>query len=256
MRYTRGVAEDQQTAGRTPAKALLFATTHWSVVLTAGQGESPRAAQALETLCRTYWYPLYGYVRRRGYEVLDAQDLTQDFFYRLLDRDWLAQVDRRKGRFRSFLLVAMNHFLANEWDRAKRVKRGGRVVFQAYEDDTYEERFQEDARRERSPEQLYEQRWALALLETVLRRLREEATVAGRSAQFDELKVFLTGEKRSVSYAELATRLATTEGALKMAVQRLRRRYGELLREEIANTVNDPNEVEDELRHLMAVLSG
>ncbi|HRY51974.1 MAG TPA: sigma-70 family RNA polymerase sigma factor [Candidatus Paceibacterota bacterium] len=234
----------------------VFATTHWSVVLAAGDSESPLAAEALEKLCRTYWYPLYVYVRRRGYEAPDAQDLTQDFFYRLLDRDWLAQVDRRKGKFRSFLLVAMNHFLANEWDRAKTVKRGGRIFFQAYQDDAYEERFQEDASGERSPEQLYEQHWALALLETVLVRLREEATTTGRLEQFNELKGFLTGEKRSMTYADLAAKLSATEAALKMAVQRLRRRYGELLREEIANTVADPNDVEDELRHLMTVLSG
>jgi RNA polymerase sigma-70 factor (ECF subfamily) len=233
----------------------LFTTTHWSVVLAAGQRDAPQATEALEKLCRTYWYPLYAYVRRRGYEVPDAQDLTQEFFHRLLDRDWLAQVDRRKGRFRSFLLVAMKHFLANEWDRAKRFKRGGRVFFQAYREDTYEERFQGDAHLERSPEQLYEQRWALAVLETVLRRLREENAAAGRSVQFGELKVFLTGEKRSVSYAGLARKLATTEGALKMAVKRLRHRYGELLREEIANTVSEPGEVEEELRHLLSVLS-
>ena len=234
----------------------VFATTHWSVVLTAGQSTSSQAAEALEKLCHTYWYPLYVYVRRRGHGVSDAQDLTQDFFYRLLDRDWLAQVDRRKGRFRSFLLVAMNHFLANEYDRAKTVKRGGRVFFQAYEDDACEKRFQEDARLDRSPEQLYEQRWAVALLETVLGRLRGEATAAGRLEQFHELKGFLTGEKRSITYADLAAKLSTTEAALKMAVQRLRHRYGELLREEIANTVANPSEIEDELRHLMAVLCG
>ena len=246
----------ESNAGDALARNAVFATTHWSVVLTAGQSSSSQAAEALEKLCRTYWYPLYAYVRRRGNGVSDAQDLTQDFFYRLLDRDWLAQVDRRKGKFRSFLLMAMNHFLANEWDRAKRVKRGGRVFFQSYEDDACEQRFQEDARLDRSPEQLYEQRWAMALLETVLARLRGEATAAGRLEQFHELKGFLTGEKRSITYADLAAKLSTTEAALKMAVQRLRHRYGELLREEIANTVANPSEVEDELRHLMTILSG
>ena len=246
----------ESNAGDALARNATFSTTHWSVVLTAGQSSSSQAAEALEKLCRTYWYPLYAYVRRRGNGVSDAQDLTQDFFYRLLDRDWLAQVDRRKGKFRSFLLMAMNHFLANEWDRAKRVKRGGRVFFQSYEDDACEQRYREEANLDRSPEQLYEQRWAMALLETVLARLRGEATVAGRLEQFHELKGFLTGEKRSITYADLAAKLSTTEAALKMAVQRLRHRYGELLREEIANTVANPSEVEDELRHLMTVLSG
>jgi RNA polymerase sigma-70 factor (ECF subfamily) len=234
----------------------LFATTHWSVVLAAADQETPEAAAALETLCRTYWYPLYAYIRRRGYAHEDAQDLTQEFFWRLLDRKWLPEVDRQKGRFRSFLLVAMNHFLANEWDRATAVKRGGRVLFQSLEDGTGERRFADESRLACSPEELYEQRWATALLQTVLSRLRQEAAVAGWLKQFEQLEVFLTGEKRAGTYAELAAGLGTTEGALKMATQRLRRRYAEVLREEIANTVAGPDEVEEELRYLRAVLSG
>jgi RNA polymerase sigma-70 factor (ECF subfamily) len=234
----------------------LFATTHWSVVLTAANEEAPEAAAALERLCRNYWFPLYAYVRRRGYGPEDAQDLTQEFFWRLLDRNWLPQADRLKGRFRTFLLVAMNHFLANEWDRAKAVKRGGRILFQPLEDGTGEQRFLEESRQTRSPEELFEQRWATTLLQTVLSRLRQEAAVAGRLAQFEKLEIFLTGEKAASTYAELAAGLGTTEGALKMAVQRLRRRYGELLKEEIANTVASVEEIEDELRYLVAVLSG
>jgi DNA-directed RNA polymerase specialized sigma24 family protein len=232
----------------------VFATTHWSVVLAAGQSESPLAADALERLCRNYWYPLYAYVRRRGHSPEEAQDLTQEFFWRLLHGKWLSRVDRQKGRFRAFLLMAMNHFLANEWDRAHRIKRGGRLRFESLEDGTYERHFQQDTRLEWSPAELYERRWALTLLETVVLRLRQELADTGRLAQFEALKSFLTGEQRTITYADLAVQLATTEAALKMAVQRLRHRYGELLREEIALTVAGPEEVENEFRHLMAIL--
>ena len=246
----------RETTGAPGAVAQpLFATTHWSVVLAAGQGDTAQSAAALEYLCGTYWYPLYAYIRRRGYAHEDAQDLTQEFFWRLLDRKWLPQVDRQKGRFRSFLLVAMNHFLANEWDRATAVKRGGRVLFQSLEDGTGERRFADESQLACSPEELYDQRWATTLLQTVLSRLRQEAAAAGWLKQFEQLEVFLTGEKRAGTYAELAAGLGTTEGALKMATQRLRRRYAELLREEIAHTVAGPDEVGDELRHLRAVLS-
>ena len=233
----------------------LFTTTHWSVVLRAGDGDSPQAASALEQLCRTYWYPLYAYVRRRGYGPEDAQDLTQEFFLRLLRKDYLAQVDPRKGKFRSFLLAAINHFLANEWDRANAVKRGGRVTFLALDHDSAEQRLA-GISRERSPEQIFERCWALAFLQEVLGRLRDEVDQAGRSAHFAELKVFLTGEQSSVSYAMLAAKLGTNEASLRKEVQRLRHRYGELLREEIARTVASPAEVEDELCHLFTVLSG
>jgi RNA polymerase sigma factor (sigma-70 family) len=232
----------------------LFATTHWSVVLTAGRHALPQAIEALEKLCRTYWYPLYTYVRRRGHDAQDAQDLTQEFFCRLLQRNYLAQADPHKGKFRSFLLVAVNHLLANEWDRAKTIKRGGQVTFLSL-DDAAEQRYLEEPATDLSPERIYEQSWAVALLGKVLARLREECAASGKANQFDDLKRFLTGEKPSVSYAKLAATLDTTEAALKMAVQRLRRRYGELLREEIAHTVADPEQVEDELRHLCEVLS-
>ncbi len=222
----------------------------------AGERGTPESAAALERLCRTYWYPLYVCARRRGHSHEDAQDLTQDFFCRLLDRNWLPQADRHKGRFRSFLLVALNHFLANEWDRATAVKRGGRMSFQSLDDATCEKLFREDSQLTCSPEELYERRWAMTLLQTVFSRLRDEATAAGRLEQFEKLEVFLTGEKRAVTYADLAAELSSTQAALKMATQRLRRRYAELLREEIAHTVADPAEVRDELRHLLAVLSG
>ena len=204
----------------------LFTTTHWSVVLAAGQSESPQAAQTLEQLCRTYWYPLYAYIRRRGHGPEDAQDLTQEFFLRLLRKDYLAQVDSRKGKFRSFLLAAINHFRANEWDRANAVKRGGRVTFLALAHDSAEQRLAEIS-LERSPERIFERCWALAFLQEVLGRLRDEVDQAGRSAHFAELKVFLTGDKSSVSYAMLAAKLGTNEASLRKEVQRLRHRYGE-----------------------------
>lgn len=233
---------------------LVFATTHWSVVLAAANKEAPEATAALEVLCRNYWYPLYAYVRRRGYSPEDAQDLTQEFFLRLLRKHYLGQVDPSKGKFRSFLLAAINHFLADEWDRASAVKRGGRATFLALDSDSAEQRLAE-ASKEHTPEQLFERCWAMAFLQQVLGQLRAEASQAGHLSHFDELKVFLTGEKSPLSYAELAATMGSAETALRKEVQRLRHRYGELLREEIARIVANPAEVEDELRHLFAVLS-
>jgi DNA-directed RNA polymerase specialized sigma24 family protein len=232
----------------------LFTTTHWSVVLAAANEERPEAAAALERLCHTYWYPLYAYVRRRGYSPEDAQDHTQGFFLRLLRKHYLGQIDPGKGKFRSFLLAAINHFLADGWDHANAVKRGGGFTFLALDQDSAEQRLA-GASTQHSPEQIFERCWALALLQEVLNRLREEASQAGRAAHFGELKVFLTGEKSPVSYAELAAKLGSGEAALRKEVQRLRHRYGELLREEIARTVADPLEIEEELRHLFRVLS-
>ena len=233
----------------------LFTTTHWSVVLAAADQETPEAAAALERLCSTYWYPLYAYVRHRGHTPEDSQDLTQEFFCRLLRKNYLAHLDPRKGKFRSFLLAAINHFLANEWDRARTLKRGGQVTFVSLDEVQVEQRYQGERLAGRSPEEIYERTWAIALLDKVLGRLREETAASGQSTRFEELKAVLMGERPSLTYAELAVKLGTTEPALKMAVQRLRRRYAELLREEIAHTVRDPEEVEDELRHLRAVLS-
>ena len=241
---------------QTHAAPASFATTHWSVVLSAADNHSPAAREALEKLCRSYWRPLYSYVRSRGLTPDDAQDLTQEFFWRLLDKNYLSQVDPRKGKFRSFLLVAVNHFLSNERDKARAVKRGGRVTFLPLEMDTTEEYLRTAPSQTTSPERLYEQSWSLALLERALAQLRQEAQAAGRDRQFAELKILLTGERPSLSYAELAGKLETTEAALKMAVQRLRRRFAELVREEIAQTVSSAEEVEEEIRHLFAVLSG
>ncbi len=246
----RGSAEALGTVGQP-----LFATTHWSIVLAAANEENSEAAAALENLCRTYWYPLYAYVRHRGHNPEDSQDLTQEFFHQLLQKHYLAQVDPRKGKFRSFLLASINHFLANEWDRARTIKRGGQVAFVPFEDVSAEDRYQTHQALGGSPEQIYERVWAIALLERVLKRLQQETADAGHGERFEELKVILMGEKPSLSYAALAVKLGTTEPALKMAVQRLRRRYGELLREEITQTVATPSEAEEELKQLRAVLS-
>ncbi len=234
------------------AHRLASATTHWSVVLQAGTGDSTQAAEALEQLCRTYWYPLYAYVRRRGYSPEDAQDLTQEFFLRILRKHGLAQIDPAKGKFRSFLLTAINHFLSDEWDRARAIKRGGQATFLALDAESAEQRLAEVA-SDRTPEQIFERCWAVTLLRHVLARLRAEASQPDRSGHFEELKIFLTGEKSPVSYAELAGRLGSSEAALRKEVQRLRNRYGKLLRDEIARIVGNPTEVEDELNHLIGV---
>ena len=237
------------------ASAQYFATTHWSVVLAAGQPASDGAGVALERLCRTYWWPLYAFVRRRGYGAHDAQDLTQEFFTRLLAKDFLRAVDRSKGKFRSFLLAALEHFLAKEWRRANVQKRGGKFEFVSIDDNSAEQPYLQVAASNLSPEQLFDQQWFIRLIEQAVTKLREEFIESGKGALFDELKIFLTGEKRAASYAELAVKLNMSEAALKMAVSRMRQRYRELLRAEIANTVSDPAEIEEELRALFAALS-
>jgi RNA polymerase sigma-70 factor (ECF subfamily) len=232
----------------------LFHTTHWSVVLAAGGGESEPAMAALEQLCRAYWPAVYAYARRCGHGPHDAEDLAQEFFHRLLDRHYLAQADPRRGRFRNFLLVAVKHFLANEWDRAKAVKRGGRLTFISLEQwagaaETWEAAGQE------TPDQAFARTWALTFLDRVLACLREELGRDEQRAQFDELKAFLLASPSALPYAEVAARLGTTEAAIKMAVQRLRRRFAQVLREEIAHTVAGPEEIDDEIRTLFAAVS-
>ncbi len=221
----------------------------------AGQKDSPRAAEALEQLCRIYWYPLYAYARRQGHSPEDAQDLTQEFFARLLAKDYLHGVDRSKGRFRSFLLAAMKHFLANEWDRSRTQKRGGQIHFVALESQEAERRYQGELATELSPDKLYEQRWACVLLEQVMERLERDFNAGGKSEQFQALKPFLVGDRPAETYAGLAGKLDVSEAALKMKVQRLRHRYQSLLRQEIANTVGSPEEVEEEILYLFSVLS-
>jgi RNA polymerase sigma-70 factor (ECF subfamily) len=231
-----------------------FAITRWSVVAAAGRNDTTQARSALEQLCRIYWYPLYAYVRRRGHSPEDAQDLTQEFFARLLENNWVARADRQRGRFRSFLLSAMSHFLSDEWDKARAQKRGGGTAPVPLQLDTAETRYGHEPADSVTPEQTYERRWALALLEEVLRRLRVEYEKAGRLELFTALNPCLVGERTALPYAELAAKLGVSEGTVKSAAHRLRQRYRELLRSEIAQTVAEPGEVDEELRHLFVVV--
>jgi RNA polymerase sigma-70 factor (ECF subfamily) len=231
-----------------------FATTHWTVVLAAQRSNSTRAHAALSSLCQAYWYPLYAFVRRRGFDADEAQDLTQEFFARLLEKNYLQTADRQRGRFRTFLLAALSHFLDNHWDRKHRVKRGGRLVFVSFEELQAEQRYALEPSSDLTPEKLFDRRWALTVLEGVHQRLRKEYVVAGKAQEFQALQVCLSGEKGRASYAELGEPLGMSEGAVKVAVHRLRRRFGELLRAEIAQTVARPEEVDEEIRHLFAVV--
>jgi len=232
-----------------------FATTRWTVVLSAGDPGSPHAATALETLCRAYWYPLYAYVRRRGHSPADAQDLTQEFFSQLLEHHWVARADRHKGRFRSFLLMAMKRFLANEWDKVKTRKRGGRAQLVPLPLDAAETRYTQEPVDMSTPEQVFEKRWAMTLLQSVLSHLREEYVRDGKAVLFDTLKPCLLGSRELQPYAAVAAELEMTEGAVKVAVCRLRERYRGRLQEEIAQTVASPADVEEELRHLFRALA-
>jgi RNA polymerase sigma factor (sigma-70 family) len=230
-----------------------FPTTLWTMVLHAGRSDSSAAHQALSKLCQNYWYPLYAFVRHRGYSSDDAQDLTQAFFVQLLEKQSLDRVSQERGRFRTFLLAALKNFLTNEWDKQQTLKRGGGQRKIAWEHDSAEPRYQIEPSHNSTPEKLFERQWALLLLENVLIQLREEYYLAGSGRLFDELKDSLTGN--TAGYAEIAARLGRTEGAIKVAAHRLRQRYRDLLRNQIAQTVTD-GEIEDELRYLMAALRG
>lgn len=237
-------------------RADRFATTHWSVVVRAGRGRTPGAGRALAALCENYWFPLYAFVRRAGHAADDAQDLTQAFFAELLAKDVLAVADPQRGKFRSFLQAAVKHFLAKEHRRQRAQKRGGRQAPLSLDFDSGENRYRRiEPADNLTPERLYEKRWALTLLDLVFARLREEFSAAGKLPQFDRLKLFLAGRPGDVSYRELAEELNITEGAVKVAVHRMRRRYRELLKDEIAQTVTGPEELEDELRDLRAILA-
>ncbi len=233
-----------------------FATTRWSQVIAAGADQSEDSREALARLCESYWYPLYAYVRRWGYDADQAQDLTQEFFARLLEKHYLRAADPSRGRFRSFLLASLKHFLSNERDRELAVKRGGRTTVIPLEFENAEGRYSREPPDHETPEKVYERRWALTLLERTLARLRGESDTAGKSAVFSRLEGHLTGEQETLPYAELATALGMSEGAVKVAVHRLRRRFGALLREEIAETVSDPGQVDDEIRELFRALKG
>ncbi len=225
------------------------------VELAAGD-DTTRAHHALSKLCEGYWYPLYAYVRRRGHSPEDAQDLTQEFFARLLAAPSLANLAPANGKFRAFLLASLNHFLANEWDRARAIKRGGGAVPISFEEMNPEERYRSEPVDNATPERLYERRWTLALLDRVLKQLRAEYERANKAALFNKLKILLTMGKGAVPLAELAAVLEMTEGAIKVAAHRLRQRYREILCEQVAQTVATPEEVDDEIRYLFSTLSG
>jgi len=225
---------------RTVEQPGVFATTRWSVVLAAGGSSSPAMREALERLCHAYWFPLYGYVRSKSFSPHDAEDLTREFFTRFLASAALRTVSEERGRFRAFLLVSLKHILANEWDRLRAQKRGGGQATLSLDAATAEERLQMEPSTELTSERLCERRWALILLDAVLERLRAEMIAAGQAAMFDALRGFLSDAKGAMPYAEAAARLGLTEAATRKAVQRLRERYRELLREEVAHTVGAP----------------
>jgi len=238
-----------------PSGPRQFATTQWSLVGAAkfDEASQTRAREALEQLCRAYWYPLYAFVRSRGYSAADAQDLTQAFFARIIETGGLASVDRERGRFRSYLLGAMKHFLANDWHRTQTQKRGGHVPFIEWDALDPEGRYAGASKQSDDPEHLFDREWALETLAGALQTLHDEMEQADKSEQFDALKGSLTGEDDSPR-KEIAARLDMSEGAVKVALHRLRRRYGELLRAAIAETVSNEADLEDEMRYLVAVL--
>ena len=230
-------------------------TTHWSMVLLAGQEGSPEAVSALENLCRTYWYPLYAYARRQGHSPPDGQDLTQQFFAVFLEKKYFGLANPDRGRFRSFLLASFKHFLANEYHRSRAAKHGGRYTFVSWDEADAEAHYRNEPACETSPDKLFEQTWALTLLQKVMQDLQQEYVRAGKGRLFDALQVFLSGEKSEATYKEIGAGLRMGESAVKMAVSRLRHRYGAMLRSEIAHTVAAPASVEDELRDLLGAVS-
>lgn len=222
----------------------------------AGQSKSPEARQALETVCRLYWYPLYAYVRRQGYGPHDAQDLTQEFFATFLAKNYVGTAERERGRFHWFLLASLKHFLSNQRDRARAQKRGGDKTHIPLDELTAENRYRLEPSHALTADRLYERGWAFTVLETARSRLQEEYTTAGKRERFDQLECFLPGEQSSQTYAQAASRLGLTEAAVKSEIHRLKKRFGAVLRSEIARTVADPSEIDDELRHLISVLCG
>lgn len=224
--------------------------------MAAGKSDSAQAADALEQLCRMYWYPVYAFVRRQGHESHDAEDLTQEFFARFLAKEYFGRADPMLGRFRSFLLACVKKFLSEQRRQARRLKRGGRQTIISWDSQTAEERYRSEPADPVTPEKVYDRRWALTLLETVLARLAHEQLAIGKERVFTQLKDYLWGETRQTGYAEMAARLGMTEGAVKVTVHRLRRRLRDLLRQEVAHTVATGEEIDEELRHLIGVIRG
>jgi RNA polymerase sigma factor (sigma-70 family) len=245
----------EPSSQHTSAPGDIFATTHWTVVLTAGQRHTAQSDHALEELCRTYWFPLYAYVRRRGQAKADAEDLVQAFFARFLAKNYLAGLSAERGRFRAFLLASLKNFLTNEWKKSQRLKRGGGDTVLSLDWETADTKFQVASTSEPSPDKAFDREWAVALLAHVIQRLQAECVAEGKAKQFERLKVFLTAAKGTVSHANVAQSLGMDEGAVRVAAHRLRKRYRELLRDEIAHTLANPAMVDEEMRALFGAFS-
>lgn len=245
--------DDELDLTPSPRGRAWFETTHWSVVTSACDPDDPLAREALERLCQTYWHPLYVFVRRQGRSAADAEDLVQGFFAKFIEKNYLVGIDPEKGRFRSFLLLMYKRYAANEWDHGQRERRGGGRSILSWDQHDTEQRYLLEPVDDLSPERAYDRHWALTVLDQVLKQLGAEFRISGKQSIFREFKVFLSGEKGS-TYAEVGARLGLSEGAVKVGVHRFRQRYRELLRAEIANTVKEPGNVDDELRELLAAL--
>ncbi len=245
---------DDPAGTGSPTSERRFATTHWSVVLSAAEQTSPASEAALATLCETYWYPIYAFVRRKGYDSAQAEDLAQAFFLRLLEKNSLQAVRRERGKFRSFLLASLKNFIFNEWDRAKAAKRGGGRRVISIDFNAADSRYRLEPSHDQTPEAIFDKQWALTLLDRVQTALRHEFAEAGKLAQFDRLRSYLIGDKDSIAYREVAKELNMSEGAVRVAVHRLRKQFREALRHEIAHTVADEDVIDDEIRDLFDVL--
>ena len=238
-----------------PAARRRFMTTRWSLVLAAGHPSGEHSTEALETLCEAYWYPAYAFIRRQGHDADAARDLTQEFFTRVLEKRYFRDADPARGRFRAFLLTAIRHFLSNERDRERALKRGGRAPKLSLDVENAESAYQLEGRDDLTPEKLFDAQWATVLLDRTLARVQEEYVAAGRNDLFDGLRGFLTGDSEDVPYAEAARALDMSEGAVKVAVHRLRRRFRDALVKEIAETVLDPADIDAEIRYLLRAVT-
>jgi RNA polymerase sigma-70 factor (ECF subfamily) len=242
----------------TPASTApgdIFATTHWTVVLAAGKRHTPQSDNALEELCRTYWFPLYAYVRRRGHTKEDAEDSVQAFFARFLAKNYLAGLNAERGRFRAFMLASLKHFLINEWKKSQRLKRGGGEKNLSLDWQTADTKFQVAATNEPSPDKAFDREWAVALLAKVIERLQKECETDGKAKLFGQLKIFLTTDKGETAQAKVAKKLVMDESTARVAIHRLRKRYRKLLRDEIAQTLSSDADVDEEMRALFGAFS-
>lgn len=233
-----------------------FRTTDWSLVVAAGSDQDPGSSQALERLCTVYWYPVYGFVRAHGHDATAAQDLTQEFFRRLIESRFIGRASRERGRFRSFLLASVKNFLSNQRDHDRAARRGGGYAFLPLDPQSGETRYSREPIDDRTPDKAFEKRWALAVLERTLERLREQAVRRENPDRFARLSRFLTGDSPDASYRQAAGELGSTESAVKAAVHRMRKRLGQLLRDEVGRTVDDPGRIDEEIRYLFAAIDG